>query len=108
MYHPCWPWSAHVPHWMDFLWAMYFVPGGANGVVLKSSMPCSCSWAERFGLILDVCNMFNVSSAWSSRQHHRCRGKFLSTEHKPLMKWFLNVHIAHSAALRRWICGGVS
>ena len=108
MYHPCWPCGAHVPHWLDFSWAIHFVPGGARGVALKSCTPWSCSWADRFGLILDMHKMFKVSSAWFSRRHHRCSGKFLSTEHKPLMKWFLNVCIAHSAALCRWICGGVS
>ena len=100
MYHTCCRCGAHVPRWLDFSWAMHLVPGGARGVALKSWIPWSYSWADSFGLILDVCSMLRVSSAWSSRRHHRCKGKFLSTEHKPLMKWFLNVLMARSAAFR--------
>ena len=72
----------------------------AKGVALKSWTPWICSCADRFGLIRDVRNIFRVSSAWSRRRHHKCSGKFLSTEHKPLIKLFLNVCMARSAMLR--------
>ena len=91
-----------------FSWARHLVPGGASGVALKSWVPLICSCADRFGLICDMCSIFKVSSAWSSRRHHKRNGKFLSTEHKPLMKWFLKVRMARLAALRLRICSGVS
>ena len=65
MYHPCYPCGAHVPRWLDFSWAIHFVPGGAKGVPLKSWILWSCSWADRLALVVDVHNMFKVSSAWS-------------------------------------------
>jgi hypothetical protein len=47
-------------------------------------------------------------SACSSSVSHRLRGRVQSVLLNPAMKWFLNVHIARSAALCGWICGGVS
>jgi hypothetical protein len=45
-------------------------------------------------------------SACGSSLSHRLRGKFLSVLLNPAMKWFLNMRIACSAALRGLICGG--
>jgi hypothetical protein len=36
----------------------------------------------------------------------RFSGKLGFVEHSPAMKWFLNVQMARSAALRRWTWGG--
>ena len=40
---------------------MTFVPGGANGVALKSNWPCSLARAERVGFIMDGRRRFNVT-----------------------------------------------
>ena len=48
-----------------------------------------------------------VISVWGSRRHHKCSGK-LGFTHSAAMKWFLNVRIALSAALRRCMPGGAS
>lgn len=62
------------------------MPGGANGVRLKSNVPFNWAWAESFGLRRDPRTKFNVSSAWGRSLSHKWSGKFLSTLHRPAMK----------------------
>ena len=64
--------------------------------------------AESLGLTLKPRSRFRVWSAWGSSLSHRFIGKLGGVEHRPAMKWFLNVWIALSALLRRWRPDGVS
>eukprot|EP00957_Ditylum_brightwellii_P109466 8348956-Ditylum_brightwellii.AAC.1 len=53
MYQPSTPCGAHEPCTLNFSCTMTFVPGGANGVQLKSNAPLSCASAESSGFILN-------------------------------------------------------
>ena len=55
-----------------------FVPNGANGVALKSNVPCNSSHADRFGLIRDGRIRFTCSSTCTSSRHHNVAGNSLS------------------------------
>lgn len=108
MYHLVLPCGSH-----DFLlsgltWATTLVPGGANGVQLKSKVPCSCPYADRWGLSRDVRSRFKVMLAWGTRVSQRYNGKFGSVVQCPATKWFFQVQIARSAALRQCMPGGTS
>jgi hypothetical protein len=52
--------------------------------------------------------MLQVMVACCAKWDHSWKGKFLSVMHKPLMKWFLKVCMARSAALTRWLYGSTS
>ena len=101
MYHPYFPHGAQLCLIVGFLCTMTLVPGGANGVALKSNCPWSWACAERVGFILDGRRRFNVATAWGNRRHHKRRGESLCVDTIPTMKWFLNVCIALSAEFRR-------
>jgi hypothetical protein len=47
-----------------------------------------------------------VSSAWGRRRSQRSGGKEMWVEARVEMKWFLNVLIARSQGLARWLAGG--
>lgn len=47
-------------------------------------------------------------AAWVKSSDHRFIGNCGLTEHSPAMKWFLNVRMARSAALRLCTCGGTN
>ena len=51
------------------------------------------------GLIIDVRNVLHVMTACSVIVFHIWKGHSTSVEHRPLIKWVLNVWIARSAAL---------
>ena len=80
------------------------VPGGAIGNSFQSYL-CPLSWwnADFVGSILYLRRMFSVVAAWFSNWSHNWVGHWLSVEHKPLMKWFLNVWMARLAALTQWL-----
>ncbi len=88
-------------------WIMTLVPSGPSGVLLKSNLPSSCSYADNLGLIRDVRNKLSVISACGGSLVHRCKGKSGSVPHRIAMKWFFHVRIDVSAALRRCKCAGV-
>ena len=44
----------------------------------------------------------------SNLSSHKWRGNLVSAPQRMAMKWFLNGWMAHSAALRRWMCGGTN
>jgi hypothetical protein len=69
-------------------------------------MTCAC--ADNCGLILDPRRMLSVSNACGRSLSHKCSGNIGSHDANPAIKWFLNVCIALSAALRRWMCGGTN
>ena len=108
MYHPYFPRGAQLYLIVGFWCTMTFVPGGANGVALKSNWPWIWACAERVGFILGGRRRFNVTMAWGNIRHHKWRGKSLCVDTIPVMKWFLNVCIDLSAAFRWWRCGGTS
>ena len=74
-------------------------PGGAMGVRLKSKGPCSAVCADILGLVLDARMRLSVRTACGTRRHQRCIGKLSGVEHKPTMKWYLQVWIPRSSAL---------
>ena len=86
---------------MGLTWTRTQIPGGAKGDRLKSTAPCTWAWADDLGLILEPRRRLSDSSAFGNNLSHKCNGKCLSTLHRPAMKWFLNMRIARSAALRR-------
>ena len=47
-----------------------------------------------------------VSSAWGRRRSQRSGGKEMWVEARVEMKWFLNVLIARSQGLARWLASG--
>ena len=108
MYHPSFPRGAQIYLIVGFWCTMTFVPGGENGVALKSNWPWSWACAERVGCILDGRRRFNVATAWGNRRHHKRRGESLCVDTIPEMKWFLKVCIALSAVFCRCRCGSTS
>ena len=86
MHHPSTPWGAQVPRSLAFSWTNTRVPGGANGVRLKSKAPNSCAWAESCGLMRDVRSRFRVMVDWGIRRHHKWVGKLGSVLASPAMK----------------------
>ena len=108
MYHPSFPRDAQLCLIVGFWCTMNFVPGGANGVALKSNWPWSWACYERVGFILYRSISFNVTMSWGNIRHHKWRGKSLCVNTIPEMKWFLNFCIALSASFCRCRCGGTS
>ncbi len=106
-YHLSTAWGAHVPCTLGFSWTNTQMPGGAIGVWLKSTSPWSCAQAESLGLRCDPWSRLSISVACRRSQSHKCREISLSMLQSPAIKW-LNVYIAHSAALQWWTCGGTN
>jgi len=63
---------------------------------------------ESLGLRCDPWRRLSISIACGRSCSHKCSGKSLSTLHSPVIKWFLNIWIACSAALWQWTCGGTN
>jgi hypothetical protein len=103
MYHLVTPWAAQVARCFGFSWATIRVPGGANGVVLKSNGPNTCAYADNFLFSRELRRRLSVSVAWWSNWHQRCMGNCVLTVLRPAMKWALNVRIALYATLRQWM-----
>ena len=86
MYHAS---VARVPHELLIsggLKMVALVPGGANGMRLKSCGPSRAWKAEILGWHRDVRNKFNASwASWTNRLH-RVNGNFLSQMHNPEIK----------------------
>ena len=108
MYHPYLPRVAQLFLIVGFWCTMTFVPGGENGVALKSNCPWSWACADRVGFIMDRLRRFNVTMAWGNWRHHKWRGKSLCVDTITEMKWFLKVCIALSASFYCCRCGGTS
>ena len=79
--------------------------GGANGVMLKWYILLSCWYADNFGFVNNVLNMFNLSMDCYSKASQRITGKYLSVEKITETKLSLNVCISSFAAFNRWLCG---
>jgi len=84
------------------------VPNGAMGVLLKSNLPASSLFADLLGVMREKRSMLRVSCTWGRNSSQSCRGQVGSTVDSVEMKCSLNVAIARSAALTRWLCGGTS
>ena len=108
MYHKSDPCGAYVYLFTGLPWIMILVPGGVSGVQLKLKMLISFSWAERFGLMMDLYIRFRVIVAWSNSLYQSWNVKYGFTLHNLEIKWFFNVHISHSSALRLFMFGGTS
>ena len=108
MYHPPDPWGEYVSLFSVFSWTKILVTSGENFVRLNLKIPNSCSWADRFGLILDLRISFIVVIALSSSLSHICNGKYGLTLHNPAIKWFLDFHIARSDEFFWFIFGGTN
>ena len=54
------------------------MPGGTNGALLKAYIPLSCWYADSFGLVRDVLQMFKASAACSSKASYRLTWNYLS------------------------------
>ena len=70
---------------------MTLVPGGAIGVLLKSSCLLMNAHDERCGLMREFRSKFNVISPCFNIRSHSDTGKLGSHVAKPLIKWFSNV-----------------
>ena len=66
-------------------------PGGAMGVVVKMKFPKSMDFADMFGFSVDGRKRLSVMRSCESNEDQRCIGKSFGREHKPEIKWFLNV-----------------
>jgi hypothetical protein len=108
MHQPWTPWGGHISLMFGFSCTSTLVLGGASGVRLQSKAPLSWVCAERRGLICEPRMRFRQISACGSNLSHRFSGKLRSVLLSAAMKWLLNVRIARSAALRRWIWRGAS
>ena len=106
MYHPYDPSGAYVALFSEFPWTSIIVLGGANSVRLKLNIPQSCLWADIFGLILDLRIRFRVIVDWFKSIPRSFNVKSVLTLQNNAMKWFLNVCVAHSDALRWCMFGG--
>ena len=62
------------------------MPGGANGVLLKSKTPSSTVCADSWGCWWEARSMFKVMVARSNKLQHRCMGNCESVLHRPEMK----------------------
>ena len=99
MHQPSFPCGAQLSRVAGSSHVSALVPGGARGVSLKSKSPNESAWADFRGFILDVRSKFSVKVACSSNLCHWEMGKCGSALHSPVIKWFLNVRMARSAAL---------
>ena len=90
------------------LWTKTLVPGGARGVALKSKLVLISVWAERLGFVREEWIRFRLRTALGMIRSHYWDGELGSKEAIPEQRWFLNVKIAHSAALWRCVYGGAS
>ena len=88
--------------------AMIIEPSGAKGVLLQLNSPSKDVHADILGFILHGLTMFSVISACFNRWHHRDIRKLGWSMQSMVMKWFLNVLIARSAAFFLWLCGGTN
>ena len=84
------------------------VPGRGMGVMLYSKVTFNCACAKSLGFSLEGNSKFNVIHDCYTRWSQCFMGKTGSVEYIPAMKWSLNVLIARSTALRRWITGNYS
>ena len=80
--------------------------GGASGLAAKLNTPKTVSCAEREGLRLEARREFSVKVHWGRSLSHSCIRKLGSTVQSPVIRWFLYVLIARSAAFLLCICGG--
>ena len=78
------------------------------GVRLKSKLPFRHAYADSFRCRRDERNRLSVGSACSHMRSHSETGKSGSQVARPALKWFFQVWIARSAALRRWTWGGTN
>ena len=53
IYQPSSPCGSHDEQSVGLFWMTILVPGGANGVRLKSNSPNMCVYYERWGIVLD-------------------------------------------------------
>ena len=80
------------------LYMMPLDPDDAMGWAFQSYLWPWRWWYTDFpALIQDVHSRFTVIIAYVARWSHNCTVVFADVVHSPLMKWFLNVWIAHSA-----------
>ena len=84
------------------------VPGGARGVALKSKFLLMAAWAERLGFVREDQRRLRVIAAWGMRLSHSWEGKLGSQDASPAQRWYLNVRIARTEALRQWVYRGTS
>ena len=108
MYHPS---TACVEKegWVEYnSWTKIFVTVGARGVSLKLNFLLISVWSERLGFVLEYWSRLRVMKAWGVRRYHSWEVKLGLQEASPEQRLFLNVRIARSAALRRWVYKGTS
>ena len=69
----------------------------------KLYVPCRWAYADILVHVLDVRGKFKVMNACGSNLSHRYIGDFGCTDDSPATKLFLNVRIARSEELTRWL-----
>ena len=99
---------SHVRLSSGFTCAWIAQPSGAIGFRMKSWGPWTCAYADMLGVIRDCRRRFKVSSAGSRSWHQSDSGNLSSTPARIEIKCALNVCMARSAWLRRWLPGGTS
>ena len=70
-------------------------------VLLYSKVPFNWAYIESLVLSLKGRSKFSIISACSKRRSQFCMGKSGYVEKIPAIKWYFNILIACSAALRR-------
>ena len=79
---------------------VFFVPEGINGVTLKLNFLHSIVYDDNDGLRREDRRKLSVIAVCCISLSQAGAGTMVSQEHKPAIKWFLNVRIARSATLR--------
>ena len=76
-----------------------YAPGGARGVLVKSNCPFNCAYTLILGFTQDVYRRLSVNTACGINMFHKTIGNLGLVEHKPAIKWCLNICIALSVVL---------
>ena len=91
MYHPSNALGLNEPLISSGLKIFALVPGGPNGIFLKSCWPSNTWKADSWGWILEVRSILSVSCDCFIILHHNIDGNSSSQMHRPDMVWFLKV-----------------
>ena len=105
MYHSYDPWGVCVALFSGSSWISILVPGDSNGVQSKLKMTKSCSWADKFGFIMDLRMIFRVVVSWSKSISQIYNEKFGITLYNLAMQIFSNICTTCSVYLCRCMFG---
>ena len=107
-YHASFAWFSHDVRVSGSEKTSAFVPGGANGVLLKLNSPSRRVYANNFGFLRDDRSRFMLISACCSSSHQICIGKSLLMVHSPETKSLLEVWMLLLSELTLCSCGSTN